>query len=286
MPIQPQNAARLVQLLVWTGGVATTIAGSWVANKIRLYHDDRKSHHQELRENVLLPLHDLLAKNQALFEHKAPVIVEKWARLRTRDARPDQDDVVYGPVLQSENPWPDVIASMDRALFEDAASVHYKNVMTEIRGLAVSWRTYAESCLTWVSEIGVQVLDVSKMNPYQPPYNAPYVNHLRLAVWIYRRLFHLPTDVLHQSNQGQYWSIEGAPTVPSVSGVSTLANEEQNTMLIQAIETISLANSERATVLQRESKVIASRADALRSKLEYEMAKKRLRNRCVLVKFF
>ncbi len=175
---------------------------------------------------------------------------------------------------------------MDRALFEDARRIHYKKLMAEIADLASSWKAYIESCSTWVSQIGLEVLDTSKMNPYQPPCTPPYVNHLRLAVWVYRRLFHLPTDALHQSNQGQYWSIEGAPTVPSVIGVSTLAKEEQNTVLLQAIESITTANREPAAALQRESKVIANKADYLRSKLEYEMAKKKLRKHCDLVKFF
>jgi hypothetical protein len=220
------------------------------------------------------------------FRTSEGVIAEAWRLLRIRDAHPDQDAFVYGPVLQSNDPWPAAFSAMDRALLEDAKRVHYRKLMEDIAYLASTWKDHTERCSTWVSEIAAQVLDVSKMNPYQPTCTPPFVNHLRLAVWIYRRLFHLPTNVLHQSNQGQYWSIEGAPDVPSVIGVSTVAMEDQNTMLLQAIEKISVANRERAFFLQRESKIIAQLADSLRSSLEYEIAKKRIGVECGLVKFF
>ena len=112
------------------------------------------------------------------------------------------------------------------------------------------------------------------------------MNHLRLGLWIYKRLFHLPTEALRQTNQGKYWSIEGAPTVPNEIGNATLAtNEEQNTLLLQKIEEITAANGKRAAELQRESEGITTQAVRLRSKLEYEIAKKKLRRRCDLVKF-
>lgn len=275
-----------VRLLAFIGGAGSTVVGSWISSKIRLFHDDQKSHHQELKQRILLPLRDLLVQNETLFKHRAPVITEKWAQLQTRDARPDQDASVYGARLESGNPWPDTFSALDRALLEDAKRVHYKSLIAEVSGLASSWKAHADACAEWVLQIGTEVLRVSKMNPYQPPYTTPYVNHLRLAVWVYLRLFHLPTDTLRQSNQGQYWSIEGAPTVPAQVGISTMAKEEQNTALIESIDRITTANRERAATLQEEARAIARHADKLRSKLEYEMAKKKLRKHCDLVRFF
>lgn len=287
MAQQTENTARLVQLVVWIGGVATTIAGSWVASKIRLYHDDRKSHHQELKDKVLVPLRDLLVEQQPLFKHQVPVLTEKWGQspMPVLDARPDQDAFESGAFLHVDDPWPAAFSLLNRALFEDAKRVHHKKLIADITALGTAWMEHTQHCSFWISEIGFEILDASKMNPYQPPYQPPYVNHLRLAVWIYRRLFNLPTEALRQSNQGQYWSIEGAPTVPNVSGVATLAKEEQNTSLLETIETIIKANRERATALRREAEVVANQAGYLRSKMEYEIAKKRLRGRCDLVRF-
>ena len=279
--------AQAENLLIWIGGVATTVAGSWIASKIRLYHDDRKSHHQELKDNVLLPLRDLLAEQQALFAHQAPVLTEKWGHsMPILDARPDQDAFQSGAFLHVNDPWPDAFAGLDRALFEDAKRIHYKKLMAEIAALSSSWKAHTTRCSIWVSIIGSDILDASKMNPYQSPYQPPYVNHHRLAVWIYRRLFHLQTEALRQSNQGQYWSIEGAPTVPNVSGVATLAKEDQNALLLEVIDKIAAENRGRAAELRHESAAITNQAGYLRSKLEYEMAKKQLRGRCGLVRFF
>lgn len=286
MPAESNIAARSIQLLIWVGGIATTIAGSWIASKIRVYHDDRKSHHQELKDRVLSALRDLLADHQALFNHQVPVLIEKVGYSEIVHARPDQDAVRSGLVLHRNNPWPHLLSKMDRALFEDAKRVHYEKLMAETLGFAASWESHTEHCQAWIAEIGDEILLNSKMNPYAPPYVPPYVNHLRLGLWIYGRLFGLPTEALRQSNQGKFWSIEGAPTVPDQIGNATLANEEQNTLLLQKVEEIMIANRKRAAQLQRESEGIANRAVDLRSKLEYEIAKKKLRRHCDLVNFF
>ncbi len=278
-------ATHALQVLIWAGGVAATIAGSWIASKIRVYHDDRKSHHQELKDKVLRPLRDLLAEHQALFSHRVPALIEKVGYSDIVDARPDQDAVRSGLVLHSSNPWEGALLEIDRALFEDAKRVHYKKLMTEILALASSWGSHTERCRMWVAEMSNEILATSKMNPYAPPYASPWVNHLRLGLWIYGRLFQLPTEALRQANQGKYWSIEGAPTVPNQIGSAALAMEVQNTLLLQKIEEITAANRQRAVELQGQSEEITSQAVRLRSMLEYEIAKKKLRGRCDLVKF-
>jgi hypothetical protein len=286
MVAEPKIVTHLLQLLFWIVGVATTIAGSWIASKIRLYHDDRKSHHQDLKDRVLRPLRDLFVDHQALFSHRVPVLTEKLSYSQVDHARPDQDAVRSGLVLHCNNPWESALLEIDRALFEDANRMHYKKLLAEILVLASSWESHAERCRMWVAEIANDILTSSQMNPYAPPYTPPYVNHLRLGLWIYGRLFHLPTEALRQTNQGKYWSIEGAPTVPNEIGNATLANEGQNTLLLQKIEEITAANCTRASELQRESENITSQAVRLRSRLECEIAKKKLRGHCDLVKFF
>src|SRR5882672_9122092 len=66
---------RLVGLLVWIGGVGSTVVGSWVASRIRVYDDNRKAHHDEIKQNVLMPLHDGLAGDYArLVTHESPAV--------------------------------------------------------------------------------------------------------------------------------------------------------------------------------------------------------------------
>jgi hypothetical protein len=174
---------------------------------------------------------------------------------------------------------------MDHALLEDAKHVHYKKLLAEIIASASSWKSHTEHCQIWITQIGNEILVSSQMNPYGPPYTPPYVNHIRLALWMYGRLFHLSTEALRQSNQGTYWAIEGGPTVSNQIGNATLANEGQNVLLLQKIEEITIANRKRATELRLESEAITNQIVHLRSKLEYEIAKTKLRRRCDLVKF-
>lgn len=64
MTIQPQDAERLVKLLLWVGGAASTAAGAWVTSwgtsKIRVYLDRRENHRDQLNEKVLAPLQSCL----------------------------------------------------------------------------------------------------------------------------------------------------------------------------------------------------------------------------------
>ena len=279
-------AVHSLQLLIWVVGVATTIVGSWIASKIRVYHDDLKSHHKELKDKVLLPFRDILAKYQPLFSHRVPVVNEKRGFSEVIHARPDEEATRSDLVLHCNNPWDGALLEIDRAMFEDANRIHYKELLAEILALASSWESHTERCRVWIAEMGNEILVSSKMNPYGQTNSPPYVNHLRLGLWIYGRLFRLPTKALRQSNQGTYWSIEGAPTVPNEIGNATLAYEGQNNLLLQKIDEITSANRERAAELQRESESITTQAVRLRSKLEYQIAKKKLRRRCDLVKFF
>ena len=146
------------------GGVASTVAGSWIASKIRVYHDDRKSHHQELKDRILRPLRDLLAEQQALFSHRVPVLTEKRGYSEIVHARPDQDAVRSDLVLHCHNPWDGVLLELDRALFEDANRIHYKKLLAEILAVATSWDLHIERCRMWVAEIGNEILDSSLTN--------------------------------------------------------------------------------------------------------------------------
>jgi hypothetical protein len=283
---EPTFATRSLQVLIWVGGVATTMVGSWIASKIRLYQDDRKSHHQELKDKVLRPLRDFLAENEALFDHREPVLIEKMGYSEIFGARPDQDATRAGLILHRNDPWPYALSRMDRAMFEDAKRNHYRTILAEILGLAASWESHTKRCEMWIGEVSEDILASSEMKAYSPGYDAPYMNHFRLGLWVYRRLFHLPTEALRQDNQGKYWSIEGAPTVSDQIGSATLATQEQNSLLLQKIDKIMAANRDNAAYFKRQSEGITSQAVALRSKLEHEIAKKELQRRCGLVKFF
>ncbi len=278
---------QLAGLLIWVAGIAATIIGSWIASKIRVYHDARRSHHEDLKAKVLAPLRDVVTEHLPLFNHKQPVILETWNRLSVAKAVPAQEDAgKHGAVLESVNPWPAAFDEIDRALFEDAKAKHHRALISEVQAVAKAWEIHALRCLTWTGQMANMILAASKMNPYEPPYAAPYVLHLRLGGFVYRRLFGLPTEVLRKQSQGQFWSLEGAPTVPNVIGAASIAQEAEIERLIKVVNDCMVANREQATQLQNESDGIYNRSLALRSKLESALASKKLRKRCDLVPFF
>jgi hypothetical protein len=52
----------LVRLLLYVSGVASTIVGSLVSSKIRVYHDNKKAHLDDIKQRVLTPLSHGLAE--------------------------------------------------------------------------------------------------------------------------------------------------------------------------------------------------------------------------------
>jgi|GEM_PF-2316731 hypothetical protein len=286
--LSPQSVPPIVYTaLGWAGGAASTVGGSWLANKIRVYHDARRSHHDDLRANVVAPLRDVINERLPLFNHREPVILETWSRLSIAKAVPAEEDAGrHAAILEAVNPWQATFDAVDRALFEDAKTKHHKELISEVQALADAWAAHALRCLTWTSQMAGTILSASGMNPYEPPYTAPYVLHLRLGGFVYRRLFGLPTEVLRKQSQGQFWSLEGAPTVPDVTGAASIAYEGQIDRLIKVVNDCMAANRERATQLQNEARGIYARSVELRAKLELAIASKKLRKRCSIVPFF
>jgi hypothetical protein len=108
-------------LIGWISGIVATVIGSWLASKIRVYHDSKRSHHDELKSKVLTPLRDILAANLQVFQHEKGVVNEAWDRLSyAKDARAEEDAGRHGSALKTVDPWTDAFDSMDRALFQDA----------------------------------------------------------------------------------------------------------------------------------------------------------------------
>lgn len=185
LPAWRPSYQQLAGLLIWVAGIAATIIGSWIANKIRMYHDARRSHHDDLKAKVLTPLRDVLTENLQLFGHKQPVILETWNRISIAKAvRAEEDAGKHGAVLESGNPWPAAFDGIDCALFEDAKTKHCRDLILEVQVLAQSWERHASRCLAWTTEMAGAILTASKMNPFEPPYATPHVSHLRLGVFV------------------------------------------------------------------------------------------------------
>jgi hypothetical protein len=136
MAIPPCDAERLIRWLVWTGGAASTAAGAWATSwgtsKIRVYHDNRQSHHNDLKAKVLIPLREALNRYLPLFGHEEPAVFEAITRcLFAEGVRAEEEAEVSVPNLYHANPWPAVLGSLDPSLFLDAKMTHMKTLMAE-----------------------------------------------------------------------------------------------------------------------------------------------------------
>ena len=286
-PYRTRLVEWLFRILAFVAGVVSTVIGSWLSSKIRLYHDHRAAHHEEIKARVLRPLLETAIHHLPLFQHQAPVVTEGWGPLFTKKASVTESNVDYGSILQTSNPWYEALRSVDRALLQDAKRTHLKGLITEVSQLATDWNTHLGHCSNWVNKMAGEILRASKMNPYRlRPLTPPYVLDLRLAIFVYMRLFELPADALRKEANGRYWTIEGAPGAGETIGISSLASEELIDALLQTVNTVMETNQEKARSLLEESSGIALRTAKLRNRLEFAIASKKLRGRCDLVRFF
>jgi hypothetical protein len=111
MTMHIQIPSWVYLLIGWIGGIVATVIGSWLASKIRVYHDSKRSHHDELKSKVLTPLRDVLAANLQVFRHQKGVVNEAWDRLSyAKDARAEEDAGRHGSVLKIVDPWTDAFS--------------------------------------------------------------------------------------------------------------------------------------------------------------------------------
>jgi hypothetical protein len=123
-------AAGAAKLLIWIGGIVTTIAGSWIASRIRVYEDSRNNHREELKQKVLEPLQEVL-KNQFV----DPSFSVEWDEQRyDPTVRAHEQPVTMGPVLFVSDPGLTASVLCEPALAEDARQNHHKELMTGARG--------------------------------------------------------------------------------------------------------------------------------------------------------
>jgi hypothetical protein len=107
-------------LLIYVGGVVTTIFGSWVSGKLRVYDDSRKAHLDDIKQKVLVPVRDgLLEHYGPLVSHRSHVVIDTWGVQQQKEnvsvtQYPNED----GPILRKA--VPNILASTDQALLIDA----------------------------------------------------------------------------------------------------------------------------------------------------------------------
>ena len=118
----------LVRLLIFIGGVVSTMVGSWLSSKIRVYHHNRKAHLDDLKQRVLIPLRGGLEQHfRPLIFHQEPLVyVETAAPTQfLENAKATESQIEQGDVLQGKFPGSLVFGPLDSALQQDAQKTHF-----------------------------------------------------------------------------------------------------------------------------------------------------------------
>ena len=279
--LPPVSRESLVRLLLYILGGATTLVGSWIGSKIRVYHDNREAHLDDIKQKVLTPLNAALAEQYKPFlAHRSPVVVEKWGvKLRNENASVTQLPIEDGPMLFVV--VPDIQANTDQALYADAKRKHFRKIINHTESFLNGWRMHATECHAWVSGLAEEILSESKLTPHPVSYGVPYVMHYRLAVFVYRRLMNNVDFALFKRHQNSvYWVLEGFEGAPAAG------TEQEVDSVIVLLD--KLLEREKST-----AKRLLQNADSLQQafysicgELNYAIASRRLRKKCDLVPFF
>jgi hypothetical protein len=290
--IRPQTTAKLlewsIRLLAFTGGAASTVVGSWLSSKLRIYHDQRNAHRDELKQKVLIPLRDGLSErlNPLLFHHTAPIRVKPGVITEFRKkVAVTESQVEWGDALVTDLPGAIVISSLDSTLLEDCRKTHFEKLISEIEAFVRRCDDYTSESHLWVMDLAEEILKESGLPAFPNPVvggsgPAPYVMHNRLAVFLYKRLFNLTAPALETSAIGMGWGLNGED--------ATLAcgSEAQIVKLPTMLNHFLKVHENRARTLEEQARKLHKEFNELLPKMNYAIASRRLRKRCDLVPFF
>jgi hypothetical protein len=286
-PLPEKDSPRVYVLLGWVGGIIATVIGSWITNRIKIYQDERKSHRDELQQRVLIPLHDGLEQHfRPLVFNLRPVVTVAMGATTHFDAeaKATEEQIERGDVLLSPFPASTVFGSLDPVLLEDAKKNHFNEQMAEVDRFINRWTAHASECHAWVSKIAQEISAKSDLPEYPPKYEGPgfrpYVAHLRLAVFVYKRLFQQQAPALRLEQNEPYWTVNGEACT------AALGSKEQMDGLVALIDKLREKEAPTAQRLLGKAGELQKEFQELLPKLEYTIAARRLHNRCDLVTFF
>jgi hypothetical protein len=275
----------LVRLLVYVGGVASTMVGSLVSSKIRVYHDNRKSHLDDIKQKVLLPLNEGLSeKHASLVTHRSPVVVEHWGLQRRKEnvsvtEQPDE----HGPLLTQV--VPDVRTATDPTLYADAKKKHFSKLIVHADEFLAAWQAHAVECRTWVSSLADEILANSELPPHPALLGSRYIMQYRLAVFVYMRLFNSSGAAVSKRNQN-FGSQTPSWVLESGVGAAAGGTEEDMDRIMSQLDRLVEREKGTAKRLHKDARALEQKLESLRGELNYAIASRRLRRKCDLVPFF
>ena len=286
MIIQPQNAERLVRLLVWIGGVTATAAGAWVTSKIRVYHDHKNAHHDDLKKKALEPL------RSGLKEHFGPLVSNLVAVLQVAHAawefnpkaKVTQDPIEEGPVLVAAFPSAKVFGPVDDVLLEDARKNHHREAIGQADKLVSSWAAHASDYHRWAMRVANEILTTSGLPafPNRERVLRPYVMQFQLAVFVYKRLVQQPTPAIEIGGADAY----GLCIMKAGDYSVAVGTGAQMKTLAELLDKLIAREKPQMSKFRETAAVLHVDYNRVIRGLDFAIASRRLRKRCDLVTFF
>jgi hypothetical protein len=284
MLMRTPSAESLVRLLIYISGIASTIVGSFIANKIRVYQDNRNAHLDDIKGKVLVPIKNTLTEKYGpLVNHRSPVVVEDWgvreqkAKVSVTEYPTDQ-----GPILVTVTP--NIGGMADQALYVDARERHFRKLVLHVEQFLAEWQAHANACHTWVLGLSQEILDKCQLPEHPVSIGSDYIMQYRLAVFVYRRLFQSLDRALSKRNPNpggaETWSIEG------FDGTAAQGSERQIDTVLSELDRLIEREKSTADRLRADALALADRFSSLRAELSYAIAGRRLHKRCNFVPFF
>ena len=238
--VAPPSPESLVRWLFAVGGVVTgvasTVAGSWISSKIHVYHENRNAHLEEIKQKVLIPISEALEGDFArLVGHKASAVLLVWGTRSRKEVASvteyqTEDGLSLVPAL------PDISHITHSALYADAKKKHFPKLVNQAEQFIQAWRAHATECHTWVVRLSEEILKNSQMAAYPAEHHGnAYVDHRKLGIFIYRRLFRCTQQSLIKrspSHPPVDWILEG------FEGTSASGTEQQLEALVSVLNAL------------------------------------------------
>ncbi len=199
--LQSANSERIIRLLLWIGGVASTIVGSWVSSKIHVYQENRKAHLEDIKSKVLVPIRDELEEFEPFVFNRQPLFSLTHTTTNYHQNAPlTESSVEAERLLSAAFPTGWLFRGTEPALTQDVRTTHLPEVMEALSKFVKNWTLYTGECQFRLSRLANEILERSGL-PQFPNRDAtgwpqPLVMNLDLAVLIHMRSFGFPTSVL------------------------------------------------------------------------------------------
>ena len=282
---QPASIEWVIRLLVYVVGVATTIVGSWVSSKIHAYHDSRKAHLEDIKSSVLVPIRKELERFEPFLFQRTPLFSVERGTTKYHDrAQATESSVEEGIFLSVAFPTGSLFRGTEPALAEDTRRNHFRELSAALHKFVLHWVEYSGEVQSWVVRMAREILERSDLPKFpnsgtDPGFPGLYVMHFELAIFVYQRLFGLPTSALHLGPLGASWVIQG--------GSTTLAEGPKERLRELLNQINGLLDSQRAVAdgLLNQAIEVQEQFTQTSRLLDFAIAARRLRKRCDLVTF-